>query len=177
MDRSGATLIELLLAVALVGSVASVMSLIFPRSTKADVESRRRWVASQLAMSKIQEIKQRPYSLIPLTQPPSAAPLYLDPADCDCAGVDWSLLPPVATQWAGVPATNVGDERFAGGVRYSLQVCINYVTRNFALGTWQSSCPGAVTPEPGLKNIRVRVGWGVSPSTYSIETESLAIRN
>ena len=164
LNRSGVSLIELILAVVLVTIAVLSLSLFFPRSTQVLVANRQSWYATNLATSKIQEIRKSPYTVIPLTDP------SVLPANCNCktaifstAGFDNATVIASATPPQVLAQTDVHN-----AITYHTQVCIAYV----APGTWATSC----TSDQNLKNIRVRVSWDFKGETKTLDMESVVTR-
>src|SRR5262249_48016992 len=106
----GASLLELLIAVVMVSAIVAMISLFFPRASKPITDNRHRWFASNFASTHIQELKQQPYPLVPLT--PQAD--FGATPNCDCSAVDLSTLP-------------VDAIYSEAGVSYTRRVCINLV--------------------------------------------------
>jgi Tfp pilus assembly protein PilV len=167
VNKRGVNLVELMVAVFLVCAVVAGVSVFFPKSNRALVENRRRWAATELAASKMQDIKKKAYSLIPVTPQTS----FTSPADavCDCKGQDFSLL--AGTSWYRPVGEPINDVVTQSSVTYTRQVCISYVQRSGL--SWTSTCPSTTDPDPGMKNIRVRVNWIEGTSMKSVDMESL----
>lgn len=152
-EEEGVTLIELLVVSVLLSIIILVASYFSATSTSAGVENRHRMIANNLALTKIQEIKSMPPARVPVTATGSAGL----PLNCDCAAVNFALLPQTATQWIQPNPTPVGDTIDNQGVAYMRQVCINYI-ENVA-GVLTPRCAGTTASEPPSKFIRVRVSW------------------
>jgi Tfp pilus assembly protein PilV len=174
--QDGATLLELLITVVIVIVVVTSISLLIPKASAGITNDRHRWLASSLAASRIQDMKQQHYAQIPLT--PASVNYFSSVATtaggCDCSGVNWTQL-----KAAVAPDVDIED-----GVTYRLQVCTDLVNRN-TTGTWDSYCPNnpppvmsdpVTGPDFGLKSIRVRVSWTYAGDAYSYDTESIVTR-
>jgi prepilin-type N-terminal cleavage/methylation domain-containing protein len=171
----GVSLIELLLAVALVASSVAIISTIFPRAAATISNNRRRWVATNYAASKIQELKDRSYAYLEPTTPllanfpVSNVDLTGAKGFCDCSRENLSRTEFINSVYS------------EGNVTYTCYVCINLLDRD---GTgWTSYCPndtvGPTGADKGLKNVRVRVQWGIPGSAnppQSIDLESVVTR-
>ncbi len=160
----GVTLVELLLAMTLVTVAVVVLSLTFPKSSASISNKRHRWLASNFAASRIQELRAKSYAYIPYNP---AADFDLDTnPDCDCKDMDMATIPD--------PPDGVLVD---SGITFTRRVCINFVDK--AGGVWNSYCPDEPltnAADKGLKNIRVRVTWSLGANTYSTEAESLVAR-
>ena len=174
-EEAGVSLIELILAVVLMSGAVLGLSLFFPKSNQVLVDSRQSWYATNLATSKIQEIKKSPYSVIPLTGN------GVLPTNCDCAtanfstaGFDAATVIASATPAQPLDQTDVHD-----GISYHTQVCINYVAPGGAATPWAPACPPPVGPanaDQGLKNIRVHVTWTFHGDTKNLDMQSIVTR-
>jgi prepilin-type N-terminal cleavage/methylation domain-containing protein len=178
MNEKGVSLIELLVATALLVVVMSSLSLFFPQASKAAFNSRYIATAKNLVSGKIQEIKQTPYALIPLTYSAASNSSYTysfavsgnGSNGCDCTRENPDTFPIVD------PAS---DNVIDNGVIFVRRTCVNLVVRNTTTTpwTWASHCPdGTSATDQGLKNIRVRVTWTSGAQSKSIDAESMVSR-
>jgi len=171
MGIKGVSLVELLVATVIVVVVMSSMSLFFPKASKAAFMSRYIATGKNLATGKIQEIKQDPYALVPLTYAGAPSPYTHSftypgnpngPNGCDCSLENPDSYP-------------VLDQLTDNGVTFTRRLCINLVYRNGS--NWSSYCPASDgSNDTGLKNIRVRVSWAAGTSAQSIDAESMVNR-
>jgi type II secretory pathway pseudopilin PulG len=176
-DESGTTLLELLIAVAMVGAVMTAIALFFPKASATITNNRYRFLASNFADSRMQELKQQPYALIPYTSatafPTTGGIAFPTQGGCDCRSVD--MPNPLMAD----PTPYTED-----GITYTRYVCVNFVYQPTPT-TWTSFCPptsGSLLtysqggPDTGLKNIHVKVTWTYGGNPYSYDTESLVTR-
>ena len=180
MDNKGLTLVELLLAVALVLMVVFTMAYFLPKAMTAASSSRYITTAKNVAAGEIQTLKQQPYDSIALTPTANNPVIFLisgtGSPGCDCNKESVSTIPPL-------PDTTVDNN-----VTFTRHVCINFVNRPSG-GTWSADCPTPTSStDLGLKNIRVWVTWtlntqgvegsaaGPAPIQKSIEMESVVSR-
>jgi hypothetical protein len=156
-------MIELLLAIFLVSGFVAAISIFLPRAAKSSNINRQMWVANNLANSKLQELREKPFAVLPLT----ASTAFGSVTQCDCKN---------ANVFASWPTTDTDDRAKVvqvGTVRYTIQWCTHEVQDN-----WASQCPNPNAPT-GYRNIRVRVFWRpTSGSTQikSVETEGVLTR-
>jgi Tfp pilus assembly protein PilV len=161
LDNRGVSLIELLLGVMLLIVSVTTLAIFFPRAAKSQNLSRQMWVANNLANSKLQEIRKKPFALLAPT--PSA---FIPGGSCDCR---------VANAFA-TPQAGWSQEVAVGNAHYTLQWCVNHLQE--AGGTWTPSCPDPNVDVP-YKNIRVRVTWNPVPGAENrkwVETEGMTTR-
>src|SRR5437016_6213120 len=87
LGADGITLIEILVAVVLVGCVIAGLTLFAPRAVKSIAKVHSRSVATSLASTKIEEVKTHPYAIIPVTPdgPYFSAVSPIGPCDCSHA--------------------------------------------------------------------------------------------
>ena len=161
LGEEGATLVEVVIAVAMISAAVVVISLVFPNASKDLSNNRFRFLASNFASALIQQTKEQTYSLLAPTPPGP----YFGVTQCDCRQVDFSGLSPEA----------IYSE---DSVSYTRKICINLVAY-VSGGGWTSYCPD--TPltsatDHGIKNIQVRVGWTVGNTAYSTQMESMVTR-
>jgi prepilin-type N-terminal cleavage/methylation domain-containing protein len=185
-SRSGVTLIELMISVALVATVVISASLVISKAFKSDFDSRYRSAATRVATAKMLEIQALPYALVPLTSTGSWFTSSADPGGCDCTnGTNYSLLPDWATVWVGT-TTPAGDTVITDKIAFHRQVCINQVDRVAGSTTFNAHCPPSLDcpiaclesnllPFHG-KNVQVQVSWIVSGDTKTVKMETLAVR-
>jgi prepilin-type N-terminal cleavage/methylation domain-containing protein len=157
-NQRGVSLIELLLAVAIVSFVVSMLTLFFPKASQNIVNNRHRWGAMSLAVSQIEDLKKQPYSYIDVT--PQARFTAPANATCDCAAQDFT---------AGIPAEPPIPST---GTAYLRQTCINFVTFTAGSGAATPQCTG----DTGSKYIRVRVSWVSGSLASAIDQESVIAR-
>lgn len=164
----GVTLLELLIAVAMVSITVAMLSLLFPKASKSITNNRQHWLATNFATARIQDLKQQPYSLV---TPTAAGNYFLNtnnalPPACDCSSVNWCTLGTAL----GPDATYTEK-----GITYTRQVCINLADRSG--GAWTSSCPDNTSAtDKGLKNIWVRVYWVSGSDVFHADEGSLVTR-
>ena len=158
---SGATLVEVILAVVILSTVGLSLALFAPKAIKAITKIHTRSVATSLASTKIEDTKVRPYGVIPITPngPPSAnyfsATSPIGP--CDCSSADFTQ---------GV----ISSETYTvGQTVYTRQTCVNYIQKT-SLGTWQSNC----TTDTAIKQVVVNVSWMLGSERQSFTMQSLA---
>jgi type II secretory pathway pseudopilin PulG len=163
--KRGATLLELLLAIAMVTVVVSTLALFFPKASKSITTNRRQYLANNFAASHMQDMKNRPYSYIPLTDAITANfPGGVGINGCDCNTANFNNLP--------TEATYIED-----GISYVLKTCVNLVERNNVTGAWTTFCPdGTPATDKGLKRIKARVSWTFINQSFTTDIESLVIR-
>jgi len=167
-------LLELLIAVVFVSVAVTAISLLFPKASASITNNRYRFLASNFAAARIQELKEQPYALIQLT--PYNAAYFTSNATtaggCDCKAVlNWAALPN-AQGAPGPDATYIED-----GVTYTRQVCIDLIS--LSAGNWNSYCPDTANNfvnDTGLKSIKVHVSWTYGSNSYSYDTESQVAR-
>ncbi len=180
----GTTLLELIIAVFMVGTMVAALSLLFPKSAANTTTTRRGWLAGNFAATRMQELKQQPYALLRPTPYNNAyftsfaqAPTP-PPQGCDCRAVtNWTALPkPEPGSPPGSPPPAGPDAIYTeDAITYTRSVCINLVNQNGA--TWDSFCPDPLSSNDlGLKNIHVHVSWQSGPNTNVTDTESLVTR-
>src|SRR5690349_5293014 len=93
--RSGATLLEVLLATVIVTIIIVTSALLFPRAAKSITTNRQRFLASNFAASRMQELKTTPYALLDVTDATAANfPVsgIGDPNGCDCQQENLSTI-------------------------------------------------------------------------------------
>lgn len=160
--RSGATLIEVLLAAAIITIAAVTVSLVFVKSSASLVTTRQRWLAGNFATMRMHEMRSQPYAFIPVT--PAA---QFTAADCNCATDDFAGI--------ATDSNYVEDS-----VTYKRQICVNFVDGTTTPGVFIPMCPDGppITSarDQGLKNIRIRVSWSYKGHTQVTDTESLVNR-
>jgi prepilin-type N-terminal cleavage/methylation domain-containing protein len=158
-EHKGVSLIELLIAVALVSVVVAATSLLFPKASQSLVDNRQRLEATTLATGKIDEIKKQPYDYIHVT----STGTYFN-ANCNCSAI---------TNFSAFPSSSTDVSEFSG-IPYTRYACINYVT--FAAGgVWTAQCPG--NGDTQAKYIRVHVTWKYGANQYVSDQESIASAN
>src|SRR5690242_12186888 len=94
--RHGATLLELLITVALIVSVVAYMLHFFPKSSRAIVINRQHLASTQLAQSQLQTLKKIPYDLLDVTSENAAffpSGIGTAAGQCDCETADFSAIP------------------------------------------------------------------------------------
>ncbi len=141
-----------------------MMSLLFPKTSKSIVVNRQRLAATNLAASKIDDIKKVPYLYIDTT---TASLAYfasitdnITTPSCDCSTV---------TNFGALPAAEIIPST---GTTYTRYTCINPVA--YALGgTSKAQCQG----DPGYKYIKVRVTWPSGSDTLFIDQDSVVTQN
>ena len=162
----GVTIIELLLAVAIIAIVVGMISIFFPKASQDIVTNRQRWLASNLAASKIEDLKKQPYQYLAVASNfPGSAP------NCDCtklsAETDFTNLqynPAVSPPpWQDVIQST--------GTVYRREWCVNYVT----LGASGSAPPNCGT-DTGAKYVRVHVVWDSGSGSGAFDQEAVIIR-
>lgn len=158
MNRSGVTLIELLVASLILTLVGLSFARLAPKVSQDIVMSRMRWTANQLAASKLEELKLKSYPLLELTETsyPGAFPSVTAPDGCRCADANFASIPVLAT-------------KSTGSVTYMTQACVNLTD---ATGT--SHCE--VFGDTNLKNIHVRVAWQWQNQRESVFAEGTISR-
>lgn len=158
VGHQGASLVEVLIAVALLVTSISVASTLFPSLVRSSMEGRRRWQASELAQSRIEEIKSMAYGLIPMTVETYPPFNNAGGAQCDCRTVDFNWLTPVT--------------RTIGNVTYEVRTCVTLMKVNNA-GALESECSNNQNNDTGLKYSRVQVRWpGTDGNFSSTEAEA-----
>jgi type II secretory pathway pseudopilin PulG len=162
MTENGTTLLELMLAVAIMVILVSMVTLSLPKASKSLSVGRYRLLASSYASEKIQEMKALPYDYVP------AATTSSD-ANCNCNNVVMS-----ASAYFDNSTTD-------NSTVYNRYVCVNLVQSSTNTQTLTPVCAdgtsGPSGRDRGLKNIRVRVEWSLSAGdTYYTEAESLVRR-
>lgn len=152
----GASLVEVLLAVAILVISVSALSYYYPISMRAIPEARHRNSASALANSKLEQMKMQPYGTVRLL-PASNFP---NPTNCDCRTIDFAS----ATLDPAFSETVVN-----GPITYQRKVCVNRMQRTVT-GDLVPQCNN--WSDTGLKNIVVAVSWktGNQPKTVVTET-------
>ena len=155
-QTGGASLVEVLLAVAILVISVSALSYYYPISMRAITEARHRNSASALANSKLEQMKMQPYGTVRLL-PASNFP---NPTNCDCRTIDFAS----ATLDPAFSETVVN-----GPITYQRKVCVNRMQRTVT-GDLVPQCNN--WSDTGLKNIVVAVSWktGNQPKTVVTET-------
>src|SRR5262245_24626379 len=117
---SGVSIIELLAAVAIVSILVSMMSLLFPASSKNILRNRQHMSAANLAAAKMEELMKEPYAYLVVTSSVAANfPTGRGTADpgCQCSkDINFSNL---TAQTDVIPST---------GTIYTRSWCINFIT-------------------------------------------------
>ena len=169
--QRGVSLMEALLAVVLFSGVAAIVALTVPSASKAIVSNRHRWVASNLADGKMEDLQKKPYDVLQVTAPGTAGDYFssiTDPGGCDCSSVLWASADLMnATTLAGQP---LSDRVVDNDITYTRAVCINYLQR--ASPGWQSDC----SADKGVKSIHVHVSWTFAGNAQSIDLQSVVSR-
>lgn len=137
----GVTLIELLVAVALLAMVGLMFGLFAPKASEEYQIGRLRWTANQLAADTLQEIKLKPYALLDLTELNYATAFggTLPPNGCNCTSADFAYLPILSMK-----TTN--------NTTFATQACVSLTDV-----TGQSHCQSF--GDTRLKTVFVRVSW------------------
>lgn len=177
--HEGVTLIELIIAVAIVASVVTAASLVIPNALRANMNSRYRAAAMRLATAKMLEIQDLPYALIPLTDSNTLwFTAGIGHPGCNCKDVNFATLPDDRTVWNG--GGNVADHVTAEQTDFYRQVCINQLDRNSGTGVLDPHCPSInetdLEDEFHGKNVVVRVSWQVHGERKDVKLEYLAVR-
>jgi hypothetical protein len=168
LSERGATLLEILIAVALVVTTVSMISVLFPNASSAITNNRRHWIANNFAVSRLQQLKDQPYPNIDPTPPtagnfPNSGIATAGAGGCDCLKDIDNLAP---------DSTYTED-----GIIYTARVCINLVDR---VGTsWNTYCPDnplTSNQDKGLKDIHIRVTWPPANASAPVDVESLVSR-
>jgi Tfp pilus assembly protein PilV len=168
MNSRGTTLLETLIAVAMITTVIVVVSLVFPKASANVTNSRRRWFANNFATARLQEIKSQPYPLIDV----STFGFTTAIGTCNCSQDDFSNMP-------------IDGIMTQDNVTFKRQSCVHLVDR--VAGNWTSACPenagpvtsgdsGSAASDHGLKNIRVKVTWTSGNQKNQVETQGLVMR-
>lgn len=172
MEESGTTLLELMLAVALIVIVVATITVSLPKASRSVSVARNRWLASNYATAAIQQIKSNTYATIALTPGPPNTNFGVV-ANCNCSdpALPWSTVDQNPTVLVD------------SGISYTRSVCINLIQPGAGTPpTFSSVCSngtsGPTGNDRGLKMIRVHVQWNLpSGDTYYTEAESLATRS
>lgn len=160
MNRSGTSLVELLVATALAIAVAICLALLVPKVSSAITQNRQRLVAAHLIASQMEDLQDKPYGLLPMT---AQSDFPSSNATCDCNKIeDMSSMP-------------AGASTVEGNTVYTSHVCINY-EQGQPGGIWSASCPPNPYPpswsDPGMKNIRIRMTWNVHGTPHWMDLQS-----
>jgi Tfp pilus assembly protein FimT len=164
VDEQGVSLLELLIAIAMITSSVVILSLTFPKASATISNNRQHMLASNLASALIQQVKAQPYALLQ----PSPQALFTAPAaaTCDCSLQDFTVWPATASYTED-------------GIAYTRQVCVDFV-EPVGGGGWNKYCPDGppITSgtDKGLKNIRVRVTWTSGTNSHFSEAQSMITR-
>jgi Tfp pilus assembly protein PilV len=166
-ENSGATLIEVLLAVVLTVLMVSAVAILIPKSATVLTMSRQKWMGSSFAATRIQQIMSQPYDFVQVTPVdlanfPKSGIAWT--GGCDCSKEDMATYP--------VDSSTVQD-----GVTYTSRSCINLEEYDTVNSKWISHCQNNTdATDTGMKNVRVRVEWSLGNKAFSTETESVIRR-
>jgi hypothetical protein len=174
MGIKGASLIEVMLAVAIVFGMVTTVAMFIPMGSRALTQSRQKWLASNYATSRMQQLTTLTYDSLTPTPATNAnfpkSGLGTGPTlagGCNCSQEDLSLYP-------------VDSSATVDSVTYSWKFCINLmenVTVVTTPPTWTSHCPdGTSATDYGMKNVRVHVDWTSGSQAHSTDMESMVIR-
>jgi Tfp pilus assembly protein PilE len=154
-NQLGVSLIELLLAGALVVAVVVTLSLAFPAASTSIIRTQQRTTANNLASAQIEYLRSQVYLMPEVQTTDTILPAFN--ASCDCRLIDWNIVGSTSTQ--------------VGSTVYNTASCIHFVTPG---NPWTSQCSTA--GDTGYKNIMVQVSWTQGNKTNSIIQESLMTR-
>jgi len=174
INNRGLSIIELLLATVLVAGSVIVVSLMFPKSMKVNFDNQQRADATNLAASKMSEVKSKPYALLSIEPPltPTGAHFVAPVTSCDCNVINFSALPTKTGALSDPYPFN--DDITVNAITYRQRVCINRTTSVGA--AWLSTCYSALDVGSDYINIRVWVGWVVNGETKFVLNESVVTR-
>jgi hypothetical protein len=165
--NSGATLIEVMLAVVITVSMVVMISLVFPKGQAVLTQSRQKYLATNLASNRIQQVKSTPYDYIQITTPTATTYFPISGVGangCTCSKENLTPYP-------------MDDSAAQDSIQYQLKMCVNLAEYDPITSTWKSHCPdGTSATDFGIKLVRVHVDWMFSGHPHSVDMESMVNR-
>lgn len=155
-NQKGTSLLEILVAVALITGILVPLTLAFPSLKQGLFKNRQQLVAVQLANTEIANIKSRSYPYLDTTDAS-----YFSGGPCDCTANNFSVfqvLPSTLTIENGIP--------------YKLKSCVHYVGRSGS--AWAPQC--AADGDTGYKSVIVRVEWMQAGKEAVVSQETMSSR-
>jgi type II secretory pathway pseudopilin PulG len=163
-SRRGISLVELILAIAIVVAVGVALSTQFSTVSRHVLQNRQRLYAINLANTQLQTLNGQTYAWLNTTDSlTSTLPNCSIAPPCDCSTTDLSTLNNCSVAMSSAAVA---------GTTFTTIYCVNYVKRGIT-NNWIPQCDSL--GDTNIKNIVVQVSWTSGSSSSTVTRQSLLI--